>query len=357
MHRPSRSPGQRFRFEQYLPYLHQRGYLCDISYIINEADDRVIYSRSNYVPKAYIFGKSVIHRMSDVINAHKYDIIFIFREALMINTPIFEIMLSYTGAKMVFDFDDAIWLQGVSAGNAKLAWLRSGPAKTPAILRRMDLVFAGNEYLAAYARQFNSEVHIIPTTVNTETHRPVQKRKKDSICVGWSGSQSTIQYILPMMPLFEKLKLIFGDRVKFKVLGDGGFRYNNLDIIGVPWSAETEVSDTAELDIGLMPLPDDEWSRGKCGFKALLYMAFAIPPVISPVGVNGQIVDHGVNGFFASSEGDWLNYTSQLISSPTLRDEIGRHARATVVERYSLASQRDRYVALLDSLCGRPSAP
>ena len=138
MHRPKRSPGQRFRFEQYIPYLEQNGYVCDMSYIVSEADDRIVYAPGHYAEKLLLFAKSVVTRLKDVLAARRYDIVFIYREALMINTGVIEALLAASGARTVLDFDDAIWLQGVSKNNARLSWLRGGTPKLPGILRRMD---------------------------------------------------------------------------------------------------------------------------------------------------------------------------------------------------------------------------
>ena len=352
MHRPKRSPGQRFRFEQYIPYLEQHGYTCDISYIISESQDKIIYSRGHYPEKLLIFANSVLTRMKDVVAARRYDIVFIYREALMINSGLVEALLASSGARAILDFDDAIWLQGVSNENVRLAWLRRGPSKVPGILRRMDTVFAGNEYLAAYARRFNPSVHVVPTTLDTDTHAPRTTRPHAGVCIGWSGSPSTAPYFDALAPVLAQVKRTFGDGVYFKVMGDADYRRPELGIIGRPWREDTEVEDTAELDIGLMPLPDDAWSRGKCGFKALLYMSLAIPPVVSPVGVNTTIVEDGVNGYLAADEQEWIAAIGRLVTNPELRTKIGRRGRETVVERYSLQSQRDRYVALFDELVG-----
>lgn len=350
MHRPKRSPGQRFRFEQYIPYLEQNGYVCDMSYIVSEADDRIVYAPGHYAEKLLIFAKSVVTRLKDVLAAQRYDIVFIYREALMINTGVIEALLAATGARTVFDFDDAIWLQGVSKNNTRLAWLRGGTPKLPGILRRMDLVIAGNAYLADYAKQFNDNVTVVPTTLDTDTHAPFPAPPHDGICIGWSGSFSTAPYFDAIAPVLGQLKAQFGDRIYFKMLGDPSYRRPDLGIVGLPWREETEVADTAEFDIGLMPLPDDDWSRGKCGFKALLYMALAIPPVASPVGVNSDIIEDGVNGYLPGGESAWVETLGRLITHPDLREEIGLRGRNTVVERYSLRSQRERYLALFDAL-------
>ena len=351
MHRPRRSPGQRFRFEQYIPYLEQHGYVCDLSSIISEADDQIIYAPGRYAEKLWIFGKSVLTRLKDVIAAGRYDIIFIFREALMVNSGVIEALLARSTARLIFDFDDAIWLQGVNRANAPLAWLRRGPSKIPAILRRVDMVVAGNAYLADYARQFNAIVRVVPTTLDTDTHAPQPHAPRSNICIGWSGSPSTAAYFDGLAPALVRVKQIFGDSVYFKMIGDATYRRPDLGIVGVPWREDTEVEETAELDIGVMPLPDDAWTRGKCGFKALLYMALAIPPVVSPVGVNADIVQDGVNGFLAADDEAWINALGRLILDQRLRLELGRRGRETVVERYSVRAQHERYVALFDELC------
>ena len=350
MHRPKRSPGQRFRFEQYIPYLEQNGWFCDMSYIISEADDRIVYAPGHYAEKLLIFAKSVVTRLRDVLAARRYDIVFIFREALMVNTGLIELLLARSGARTIFDFDDAIWLQGISKGNAALAWLRGGAPKLPGILREMDLVIAGNAYLADYARRFSDNVVVIPTTLDTETHAPTSKAPHDGFCIGWSGSFSTAPYFDAITPVLTRLKARFGAGVYFRMLGDASYRQHELGIVGRPWREGTEVEDTAEFDIGLMPLPDDEWSRGKCGFKALLYMALAIPAVASPVGVNTEIITDGVNGYLPENENAWVETLAHLVTDATLRKEVGLRGRQTVVERYSLTAQRRRYLALFDGL-------
>ncbi len=350
MHRPRRSPGQRFRFEQYLPYLEAQGFECDMSYIVSEQDDRILYSPGRYAAKFGMLVKSVFHRLRDVMAARNYDIVFVYREALMINTGIIEWLLAQTRARMVFDFDDAVWIQPVSDANSKLGFLRAGPSKIPGVLKRCDLVFAGNNYLADYARQFNDHVHVIPTTLDTSTHKPGPRPPHQGVCIGWNGSPSTVPYFHALTPALTRVKQRFGDRVYFKLVGDGAYRNPALDLVGQAWKEATEVEDTLEFDLGLMPLPDDPWTRGKCGFKALLYMALAIPPVVSPVAVNAEIVEDGVCGFTAATDDEWVDKIGRLVEDAPLRQTFGQRGREVVVQRYSLDSQKDRYVQLLRSL-------
>ena len=350
MHRPDRSPSQRFRFEQYIGYLRQNGFESDYSYLIESAaDDKVFYSPGNYLGKMGIFLKSAAKRLGNVLSLSKYDIIFIQREAFMIGTTIFEQIFANSKAKVVFDFDDSIWIQNVTDSNKALLFLKN-PNKTGDIIGKSDLIFAGNDYLADYARQFNPNVVVVPTTIDTEEYQREPQPDSDRVCVGWSGSVTTIIYFEEAVPALRLLKAKYGDRVYFKVIGDGDYRNEELGIRGLPWKKDTEVHDLSEIDIGIMPLPDDEWANGKCGLKGLQYMALEIATLMSPVGVNSTIIEDGVNGFLASKPQEWVEKISRLIDNPSLRRVMGRAGRQTVVDHYSVLSERDHYLRLFREL-------
>lgn len=350
MHRPDRSPSQRFRFEQYLDYLRQNGFASDYSYLIEAEDDKVLYSPGNYLGKLGIFIKSAAKRLSNVLQLGRYDIVFIQREAFMTGTTLFEKLFSNSKAKVVFDFDDSIWLQNVSEGNKGLSFLKNAD-KTKDIIKVSDMIFAGNEYLASYARQFNKNVRIVPTTIDTEEYsREPQPDRGGRVCVGWSGSFTTIEHFETSLPALRKIKEKYGDKVYFKVIGDGTYRNPELDIVGLPWKKATEIHDLSEIDVGLMPLPDTEWAKGKCGLKGLQYMALEIATIMSPVGVNSEIIQDGVNGFLASSTEEWVDKISRLVDDAVLRKEMGRRGRQTVVEHFSILSERDHYVELFREL-------
>ena len=345
-HRRNRSPSQRFRFEQYMDYLKENGFDYHFSYLISEHDDKKFYQPGNFFNKARIFLKSAYKRWKDVIeeNIKHYDIVFIQREAFMTGSSFFERKFKKSKAKIIFDFDDAIWHMDVSEANRKFSWLKN-PGKTVSIIALSDLVFAGNNYLAGFAQQFNENVVVIPTTLDTDYHVPANNTsEKDSLCIGWTGSVTTIKHFELAVPVLKALKEKYGDKIYFKVIGDSSYRNHELGITGVAWNLENEIKELHEIDIGIMPLPDDEWSKGKCGFKALQYMALEIPPVISPVGVNTEIVTDGINGFLAADKEDWLKKISLLIDDYELRKVIGKKARQTVLGRYSVESQKENYL-------------
>lgn len=347
-HRKNRSPGQRFRFEQYLPYLESNGYQFTFSNIISEKDDRVFYIPGHYFAKAFILIKSFIIRFVNYINANDYDIIFIFREASFLGTSLFERLFAKSTAKLIFDFDDAIWLAETSSANKSLAFLKN-PDKTKDIINEVDLVFAGNAYLANYAKNYCDNVKIVPTTIDTNYHIPKSKIAKDKICIGWTGTDTTIKHFEFLLPVLEKIYKQFPS-VYFKLISDREVHYPSINLSSIKWSKEDEIEQLEEFDIGIMPLPDDKWSKGKCGFKGLQYMSLQIATIMSPVGVNSEIIQNGINGFLASTETEWIEKLSLLISNTELRNQLGKQARQTIIEKYSVEAWKEKYLQYFNEL-------
>jgi glycosyltransferase involved in cell wall biosynthesis len=349
-HRKDRSPGQRFRFEQYLDFLETNGYEIDFSILLDAKDDKDFYKPGNYAGKARIFLKSLAIRTKNMLRANDYDIIFIFREALMTGSTFFERRFAKSRAKLIFDFDDAIWVDTVSEGNKKLAFLKNA-SKTGDIIGLSDLIFAGNEYLADYARKFNPNVVIVPTTIDTDVYRSQATADESRpVCIGWSGSFSTIEHFATAIPALRKIREKYGSRVTFKIIGDGTYYCKELDTKGVPWKGDTEIRDLSQIDIGIMPLPDTEWAKGKCGLKGLQYMALGIPSLMSPVGVNTDIIQNGVNGYLPATDEEWVGYLSELIESRELRQRVGDAGKKTVEDLYSVNVWKKKYLEYFDRL-------
>lgn len=348
-HRKDRSPGQRFRFEQYLDFLSLNGYEIDFSNLFDEDDDRKLYSKGSIINKFLIYRKCLKVREENLKKINDYDIIFIFREALMTGSIHFEKAFSKSKAKLIYDFDDAIWIPNVSDANKRLEFLKDY-SKTGKIIKLCDMVFAGNKYLANYALKFNDNVKIIPTTIDTDEYLKQEVIKSEKICIGWSGSITTIQHFEYATPFLREIKNKFGNQVEFKVIGDANYVNEELSIKGIAWNKQTEIQDLCSFDIGIMPLPDDEWANGKCGLKGLQYMALEIPTVMSPVGVNTEIICDGVNGFLASNIVEWVEQISLLINDLNLRKSVGIEARKTVVENYSVLANKQLYLKWFNQL-------
>lgn len=328
------SPGQRYRIEQWEPLLREKGVEITYAHFTFPAMTRVLYKPGHVIAKTAFMAAAYFRQLMSVLKAHHYDLVYIFREATLIGPALIETLVSWQGVPIVYDFDDAIFIPYKSPSNSYLSYLKCF-GKTAGICRRARQVMVGNEYLRDYALQHNKDVTIIPTTVDTDWYRPEARRSRhDGIpVIGWTGSYSSHQYLERVFPALKRV----AERHPFHMVVVGTEKPDipGVDVEFRPWRSETEVEDLADVDIGIMPIPDDPWSRGKCGLKALLYMALAAPPVVSPVGVNSDIVCHGENGFHARSEDDWVELLHRLLTDRSLRDRMGRRARRKVEERYS----------------------
>jgi glycosyltransferase involved in cell wall biosynthesis len=340
-HRLNRSPSQRYRFEQYISFLEKNNFQCTLSYFISEKDDKIFYTEGNTFRKFWILVKAILHRIKDTFSYNRYDIVFVQREAIMIGSSFFEKRIKRSRAKYIFDFDDSIWLMDTSDGNKKYEWLKN-PEKTVRNIRYADMVFAGNAYLASYARRCNNHIKIIPTTIDTDFHKPLSK-KSDKIIIGWIGSHTTIKHFEYALEFLTVIKNKY-PKIEIRVVGDEDYVNENLNIKGIAWSSATEVEMINSFSIGIMPLPNDEWAKGKCGLKGLSYMACEVPAIMSPVGVNTEIIEQGKNGFLASTTDEWIDVLSQLIDNDELRRNIGKAGRQTVLEKYSVLSQQQNYL-------------
>lgn len=352
-HRPGRSPSQRYRFEQFEAHWRSHGYTAEHAWLIDEADDKLFYAPGNLTGKTRIFIKSMWRRQRHVGAARHFDIIFIQREAFMTGTTRFERALKRTGVPVIYDFDDAIWQMDVSEGNQRLRWLKK-PGKTADLIALADRVIAGNEYLAEYARHHNGNVQVIPTVIDTDAYPAAPVRDSGKVRIVWTGSHTTIKHLAMALPVLHRLKARLGDGLDLVVIGDPAFHDPVLGVRGMPWRADTEAADLALGDIGIMPLPDEEWSKGKCALKGLQYMGLGLPVVMSAVGANNEVVRHGEDGLLARTDAEWEEHLTRLIADADLRRRIGRAARRTVEERYSVRAWRDTYLDLFNELIHAP---
>lgn len=214
------------------------------------------------------------------------------------------------------------------------------------------MVFAGNAYLASFAKRYHLNVKIVPTTLDTERYQVRDYANSDNspVCIGWTGSFTTLKHLEQAVPFLTELFRKYGNKLRFKMIADMPSAIDQFPLEFCKWSKEKEVEDLMDIDIGIMPLPDDDWARGKCGFKGLQYMAVGIPSVMSPVGVNTEIINDGVNGFLASGSNEWIQKLSLLIESAELRKKVGAEGRKTVVERFSYEAWKDKYIQYFNEL-------
>jgi glycosyltransferase involved in cell wall biosynthesis len=333
------SPGQRYRIEQWENGLKQLGVEITFAPFEDEALNTVLYQRRKWVRKTVGISKAFLLRLSAISRSKSYDLVYVFREASLLGPSIFERLLHLSRVPLVFDFDDAVFLPYRSPANGWLSLLKV-PSKTETICRLASQVMVGNNYLAEYARRFNRNVTVIPTTINTETYRVQPVRHTISPVIGWTGSYSTVQHLDLLRSTLSALAK--REQFRVRVIGPSDYKLDGVDVEVVPWRSHTEVQDLAAVDVGIMPLPDNPWSRGKCGCKALQYMGLGIPAICSPVGMNTDLIRDGENGFLASNAEEWIAKLILLLRSTELRAKLGLAGRKTVEEGFSAASQVPR---------------
>ncbi len=339
------SPGQRFRFELYKDVLKKNGFSVTTKPFLDQKGYEVIHQYGFFFTKFLALLRGFLNRFLLLFSINQYDFIFLQREATPIGPPIFEwLCTKLFKKKMIYDFDDAIWIKSVSDQNS-LAAIFKNTGKIKMICKWAFKVSCGNQFLCDYALQNNSNVVYNPTCVDTDLkHNVLANHNVERITVVWTGSFSTMTYLEIVLPALRMLQEKYDFDVKIISNQPPSFDLKNLKYIA--WTEENEVAELATSQIGLMPLADDEWSRGKCGFKLIQYMALEIPAISSPVGLNNTIIEDGINGYFANSTTEWYNAIEKLMLDKALRKKMGGAGRKKIIEHYSLVSNEANFIRL-----------
>ena len=209
------------------------------------------------------------------------------------------------------------------------------PHKIDQVIAFSDQILAGNGRIAEYARQLNPRVTILPTVIDTKRYQPRSQNNNEQVTIGWVGRWSSAFYLDKLIEVFREI-CIKHPQAQIKVIGAGDIKWPGVNLISQQWRVETEIEDLQSLSIGLMPLEDDSYARYKCGLKLLQYMGVGVPSIASPIGVNSEIIQDGINGYLASSPSEWYDRIDQLIKDPSLRTRLGGQGRHTVETKYSL---------------------
>ncbi len=341
-----KSPSQRFRFEQYFGGLTESGNSYSVQSFASVTDYKYLFGDGNAIRKLWVIVKGFLKRTVILSKLSSFDFVFIHRELSPVGPPVFEWIISKIfRKKIIYDFDDAIWLTDRQHEPIFIKTLR-WRTKVFSICKFSYKVSAGNKFLCNYALQNNQHVVLNPTTIDTSkiVLQPSSTRK-NQINVGWTGSHSTLKYLIELETVLQKLESKYS-HVNFIVIADKKPELLLQRMSFIPWKLETEIDDLRKIDIGIMPLPDNEWTQGKCGFKILQYMALRIPAVASPVGVNGEIIKQKENGFLCSTPQEWFDALSMLIESESLRDELGLKGEKLVNDFYSTTANSSNFIAL-----------
>lgn len=345
--------GQRFRIEQYLPALSAAGFEIHQMPFWDRKTYEILYKPGQLLKKALGTIKGLWRRAQLLRRLDHYDCAFVHLQASPIGPAFLEKALQRKGIPFVYDIDDAIFLAKTSDFN-KVASIGRKGAKVANITKMASAVTVVNSFVETWARQHNSAVTRIPTTIDPNYHKPLPNQKSalpaQPVVIGWTGTFSTLRYLdvvhEALMALSKErdftLRIICNAEPALKGL-------HNVEF--VPWRKETEIADLMPFDIGIMPVADELWARGKVGFKAIQYGALEIPSVVSDVGCGRDVVEDGKTGFVVDNTQEaWVNALRTLIDDPNLRHQMGVEARRKILREYSVPACQDRLVGLFHTL-------
>lgn len=349
---PEQDAGYRYRIQQFIPYLKDAGYSCTIAPFSTEKLYTSLRARGAFSQKVAHAAYCSARRIAQIGRLSEFDLVVIQREVFPFFAPLMEKRVLSRHSRVIFSFDDAIY-----AGHGDLA-----PLNHPMlyrikygrgvdhVIRKSCHVIAGNRILADYARRLNPNVSVIPTVVDCARYIPKPQTANPPVTIGWVGSRSTAPYLRLIEPALKELALAHPGKVRFRFYGFPEYHPALPDCESLPFRLDSEMEDLHSLDIGLMPLADTEWCRGKCAFKAIQYMASGVATVASPVGITPDLIQHNVNGLLATSAGEWSECLKVLTDHADVRRRITQAARRTIEASYSLQKWGPRLVALFQSL-------
>lgn len=340
----------RYRTLQYLPYLENAGFRCEIAPLFDQAYLEFKYRTGKAAISDLV--RALIRRLLTLFTVKRYDLLVIEKELFPYCPAWIEALLDKIGCPYVVDYDDALFHQYDMHRKRAIRSLYG--KKISSVMRHASLVIAGNQYLAQYAQKAGAKkIEILPTVVDLSRYSSsaLARPREHVFTVGWIGSPSTSKYLITIASALREV--CSGGAGRLLLIGSGPVDLPGVDVECVPWSEASEVDLIHRCDVGVMPLLDSPWERGKCGLKLVQYMACGLPVVASPVGINRSIVDHGGNGFLAADAAEWEHALRSLKNDESLRRALGKAGRAKVEKLYSLQVAAPVLVSLLAEVRAR----
>ncbi len=342
------SASVRYRYLQYFNLLNKINKNIHLSYLFDEKffKNKILLNKLSIINIIYSYFK----RLIKLIFLKKNTIVIIHLELFPYMPYIGEKILSIKKIKTILDLDDAIFHQYENIDNLILRILLKN--KFSNIFKLSNLtIFSGNKYNIDKVKEVNKEIktHIFPTVVDVKYYKDRSLMyKTKNFTIVWIGSPSTSNYLKLILDPLKKLTNNYG--VKLRLIGCGYLELKDVQFESFMWSEKTEIELISECHVGIMPLKNDNWSRGKCGFKLIQYMACGIPGVASPIGVNNEIIDHDINGYLANTHNEWIDYIIRLKEEKDLYKKLSDNAIKKVSNNYSFDRQKNKFIKTINNL-------
>lgn len=339
------APGQRFKYEQYLGYLRSKGYHFTIRPFFTVETYKILYEPGMYLFKISAVLQGLIKRVLTIFSIPFYDGVYIFLNVSPVFS-IFEKIYLKISRKIIYDIDDMVFISKTSEVNKWASFFKNN-SKYFDLIKYSDYTITCTKYLQKISKKLNKNSIHISSTIDTKKYK-VGGINKKKITIGWSGSYSTGQYLLLIKEILKKLVkknicdvLVIGSRQND--INENCFKY-------LKWIKKNEIKNLKKIDIGVYPLPRNDWIKGKSGLKALQYMALGKPVLASDVGSNNRIIKHNYSGYLIRKKSDWEYYLLKLIKNEKLRKKIGMNARKIVLEKFSVNANKNKYLEVFDNV-------
>jgi glycosyltransferase involved in cell wall biosynthesis len=320
----------RYRFYQYIPYLKAQGWEVTVKPLLSNNYIKYLYEKIPLPVSEILLG--YFERIIQILNKKKFDLIWLQQEAFPWIPSFIENIIVSRKTKIVADYDDAFFHRYDQNKNLIVRSLLKD--KIDSVMEYSNMVLAGNNYLLERAKLNNKNVKLFPTVVDTNTFKNINPIKDDVFTIGWIGSPGTSKYIKLIEDVLKEVSL--EKDIRINLIGANNIKINGVSLNHIKWDQNTEVEEISKFDVGIMPLPDNPWERGKCGFKLIQYLSCKVPVIGSPVGVNRDIISNGFNGFQANSTDEWIKYLRLLKNDKKSALNMGENGRKFVEEKYSL---------------------
>ena len=342
---------QRLKYEQYLDLLEKQGYEFTISSFQTNRFWDIVYKPGRTVEKIGWTAIGYLRRAGDLLRAPFYDAVFVNLWVTPLGFPFFERILFFFNKNVIYDIDDMLFLDKKQQGKVTLIQRLKGRRKPLTLMKHSSYVIVCTTKLEEIANAINKNKNAIDisSTFDTDRFTPVSDyEQKEIITIGWTGTHSTIPFLETLQPMLMAVSK--QRKIRLLVIANKEYKMKDVPTEFIPWRAETEVQDLHHFDIGLYPIPANEWSLGKSSLKALTYMAIAIPFVATAYGTNYRIMQQGVQGFMALSEEEWTESIIRLIDDVELRRRMGQAGRKTVEELYSVKANFSKYLQVFKTV-------
>lgn len=355
---PNEAAATRFRLTQFVEPLAKLGIEVTVSPFLDSRSFKGFYSSgAGTLRKAAMMLPSIFKRIREIFTVRRYDLIFVQREAMLFGPAIFErLFKAIAGRPLVLDLDDATYVSYVSPSFGRLGSFFKAFGKTDKLIEQADLVICGNRFIAEYVASKGAETVVVPTVAGLNAFFPVEKQN-DIPVVGWIGTHSTLPFLRSIFPVLERLAA--KHKFVLKIVGgeSSDLAIQGVTIINEKWSLEREIADFQSLDIGLYPMSvtasaNEEWIKGKSGFKAIQYLAVGVPFVMTPIGVCAEIGEPDVTHFNAGTDSEWYEALDKLLSSTELRKKMGQFGRKYSEDHYSVETHAETLAMSLRRVAG-----